>query len=47
MKLQANLYICGTQKIEGAPYLKEEHLDVFDCKQVEKMENVLFIIWAM
>mgnify|MGYP001246385954 FL=1 len=28
---QANLYICGTQKIEGAPYLKEEHLDVFDC----------------
>ena len=29
--VQANLYICGTQKIEGAPYLKEEHLDVFDC----------------
>ena len=28
---QANLYICGTQKIEGAPYLKDEHLDVFDC----------------
>ena len=28
---QANLEICGTQKIEGAPYLKEEHLDVFDC----------------
>ena len=28
---QANLDICGTQKIEGAPYLKEEHLDVFDC----------------
>ena len=28
---QANLHICGTQKIEGAPYLKEEHLDVFDC----------------
>jgi ribonucleoside-diphosphate reductase alpha chain len=28
---QANLDICGTQKIEGAPYLKKEHLDVFDC----------------
>ena len=28
---QANLHICGTQKIEGAPYLKDEHLDVFDC----------------
>jgi ribonucleoside-diphosphate reductase alpha chain len=28
---QANLHICGTQKIEGAPYLKEEDLDVFDC----------------
>ena len=28
---QANLEICGTQKIEGAPYLKDEHLDVFDC----------------
>ncbi|MDA9275755.1 vitamin B12-dependent ribonucleotide reductase [Acidimicrobiia bacterium] len=28
---QANQHICGTQKIEGAPYLKEEHLDVFDC----------------
>jgi len=28
---QANLDICGTQKIEGAPYLKDEHLDVFDC----------------
>ncbi|MAR94991.1 MAG: hypothetical protein CMD46_01335 [Gammaproteobacteria bacterium] len=28
---QANLHICGTQKIEGAPYLKKEDLDVFDC----------------
>ncbi len=28
---QANLHICGTQKIEGAPYLRKEHLDVFDC----------------
>lgn len=24
-------YICGTMTVEGAPYLKEEHLAVFDC----------------
>ena len=28
---EANIYICGTMTIEGAPYLKEEHLPVFDC----------------
>lgn len=27
----ANDYVCGTMMIEGAPYLKEEHLPVFDC----------------
>jgi ribonucleoside-diphosphate reductase alpha chain len=27
----ANLYICGTQTVEGAPGLKPEHLAVFDC----------------
>lgn len=27
----ANIYICGTMTVEGAPYLKEEHLSVFDC----------------
>jgi len=27
----ANIYICGTMTIEGAPYLKDEHLSVFDC----------------
>ncbi|MBV6492049.1 MAG: hypothetical protein LDLANPLL_00038 [Turneriella sp.] len=27
----ANETICGTMMIEGAPYLKEEHLPVFDC----------------
>ncbi|HEX8677119.1 MAG TPA: vitamin B12-dependent ribonucleotide reductase, partial [Segetibacter sp.] len=27
----ANDYICGTMTVEGAPYLKEEHLHVFDC----------------
>ena len=27
----ANDYVCGTMTIEGAPYLKDEHLAVFDC----------------
>ncbi len=28
---EANLYVCGTQTVEGAPGLKVEHLAVFDC----------------
>ena len=28
---QANDYVCGTMTLEGAPYLEEEHLSVFDC----------------
>ncbi|HEX6913691.1 MAG TPA: vitamin B12-dependent ribonucleotide reductase, partial [Chitinophagaceae bacterium] len=27
----ANDYICGTMTVEGAPFLKAEHLPVFDC----------------
>lgn len=27
----ANLYCCGHLSVEGAPYLKSEHLPVFDC----------------
>lgn len=27
----ANDYVCGTMTVEGAPYLKQEHLPVFDC----------------
>jgi ribonucleoside-diphosphate reductase alpha chain len=27
----ANEYCCGTMTVEGAPYLKEEHLPIFDC----------------
>jgi ribonucleoside-diphosphate reductase alpha chain len=27
----ANSYCCGTMTLEGAPYLKDEHLSVFDC----------------
>lgn len=28
---QANDFVCGTMTVEGAPYLKDEHLAVFDC----------------
>ena len=27
----ANEYICGAMTVEGAPYLKDKHLQVFDC----------------
>ena len=27
----ASYYVCGTMTVEGAPYLKDEHLRVFDC----------------
>ncbi|MGK2739994.1 vitamin B12-dependent ribonucleotide reductase [Tepidicaulis sp. LMO-SS28] len=27
----ANLYVCGAMTVEGAPFLKDEHLPVFDC----------------
>jgi len=27
----ANDYVCGTMTVEGAPYLRNEHLSVFDC----------------
>ena len=27
----ANTYVCGAMTLEGAPYLKDEHLKVFDC----------------
>ncbi|MCF3109282.1 vitamin B12-dependent ribonucleotide reductase [Niabella sp. CC-SYL272] len=27
----ANIYVCGTMTVEGAPYLQEAHLPVFDC----------------
>jgi ribonucleoside-diphosphate reductase alpha chain len=28
---EANDYVCGRQTIEGAPFLRDEHLSVFDC----------------
>jgi len=32
---EANLYCCGALTIEGAPHLKPEHLNVFDCAMTE------------
>ena len=28
---QANEYICGTMTLEGAPHLRTEHYEIFDC----------------
>ncbi|MEC8110436.1 MAG: vitamin B12-dependent ribonucleotide reductase [Pseudomonadota bacterium] len=30
----ANMHVCGSMTLEGAPHLKEEHLPVFDCANV-------------
>lgn len=27
----ANIYVCGAMTVEGSPYLRDEHLAVFDC----------------
>jgi ribonucleoside-diphosphate reductase alpha chain len=28
---EANIFVCGTMTVEGAPFLKEEHYPIFDC----------------
>lgn len=39
----ANLFVCGTMTIEGAPHLKQEHLSVFDCANKCGKKGVRFI----
>ena len=39
----ANDYVCGTMTVEGAPYLKAEHLPVFDCANKCGKKGVRFI----
>jgi ribonucleoside-diphosphate reductase alpha chain len=39
----ANDYVCGTMTIEGAPYLKNEHLPVFDCANKCGQKGVRYI----
>ena len=44
----ANDYICGTMTVEGAPYLKDEHLPVFDCaNKCGKKVSVTFMHMAI
>ncbi len=38
-----NEIVCGTQTIEGAPHLKDEHLPVFDCANKCGKDGVRFI----
>ena len=40
---EANRTICGTQTIEGAPHLADEHLPVFDCANKNGKHGVRFI----
>jgi len=30
----ANIHVCGSMTLEGAPHLKDEHLPIFDCANV-------------
>lgn len=39
----ANEYVCGTMTVEGAPYLKDEHLPVFDCANKCGTKGVRYI----
>src|SRR6202007_492746 len=39
----ANDYVCGTMMLEGAPYLKEQHLPVFDCANKCGKKGLRFI----
>ena len=42
-KEAANRYACGTMTLEGAPYLDEEHLAVFDCANKCGREGTRYI----
>ncbi len=39
----ANEYVCGTMTVEGAPFLKDEHLPIFDCANKCGAKGVRFI----
>jgi ribonucleoside-diphosphate reductase alpha chain len=42
----ADEYVCGTQTLEGAPHLKEEHYAVFDCANKCGKIGRRFIPWS-
>jgi ribonucleotide reductase alpha subunit len=41
----ANKFVCGTMTIEGAPYIKDEHLNIFDCANKCGRYGKRFIAW--
>ena len=41
----ANTYCCGAMTVEGAPYLKDEHLAVFDCANPCGRIGKRFLSW--
>ncbi len=41
---QLNEMICGTQTVEGAPHLRDEHLPVFDCANKCGTRGTRFIV---
>ena len=41
----ANVYCCGAMTVEGAPYLKPEHLPVFDCANPCGRKGKRFLSW--
>lgn len=40
---QANIHVCGTSTIEGAPHLHPEHLPIFDCANKSGTMGTRFI----
>lgn len=42
---QANIHVCGAMTLEGAPYLKDEHLPVFDCANPCGKIGKRFLSW--
>lgn len=43
---EANKHVCGAMTIEGAPHLKEDHLEVFDCANKCGKYGKRFIPWV-
>jgi len=41
----AQRFVCGTMTVEGAPFLKEEHLAVFDCANRCGRSGTRYISW--
>ncbi|MAR79336.1 MAG: ribonucleoside-diphosphate reductase, adenosylcobalamin-dependent [Rhodospirillaceae bacterium] len=42
---KANTFCCGSMSLEGAPHLKEEHLEIFDCATPCGRNGKRFLSW--